>query len=83
MNMATNYVDYNRENILKALFKDLQKELRIPEMSERAKLIREFVVNGGLDGKSPCKEGGGILIPATYDLKHTIKYPAMKKKDKI
>lgn len=43
--MANTFVDVNKENYMKALFLDVQKQTKMVNFPDTAKLIHDFVLN--------------------------------------
>ena len=50
--MAATYVDVNKEAYMKALFLDVQKQSKMVDFPNRAKLIHDFVMNNPTNSDS-------------------------------
>ena len=48
--MASTFVDVNKENYMKALFLDVQKQAKMVNFPDTAKLIHDFVLNNPTNG---------------------------------
>lgn len=47
------FIDVNKENYMKALFLDVQKQAKMVNFPDTAKLIHDFVMNNPTNGGKP------------------------------
>ena len=71
------YVDVNKENYLKALFRDVQKQTKMLDFDEakNAKLIHDFVVGNptNTDDNSDIRKRNGCFVITARNLKKSKK----------
>ena len=61
--MASTFVDVNKENYMKALFLDVQKQAKMVNFPDTAKLIHNFVLNNptNLDSSTSINKNGLLI----------------------
>ena len=60
--MAKTFVDVNKENYMKALFLDVQKQAKMVSFPDSAKLIHDFVMNNPTNSDSTENIKNGLVI---------------------
>jgi hypothetical protein len=56
------FVDVNKENYMKALFLDVQKQSKMVEFPDSAKLIHDFVMNNPTNSDSSKITSNGVEL---------------------
>ena len=72
--MAKTFVDVNKENYMKALFLDVQKQAKMVSFPDSAKLIHDFVMNNPTNSDSVNIKNGLEIRDGLIVIKPRIKH---------
>ena len=59
--MANTFIDVNKENYMKALFLDVQKQAKMVSFPDTAKLIHDFVMNNPTNNDNKSIDKNGLI----------------------